>query len=613
MFKTKIVLISFVFVLIASQLFAKAGDITDYVDNNTSDVDSHVGHGTHSSFPAIQAGPDSTFDTLTEANTGGAPLTITFVNVGAEATGTGAVTPALPASMQSNDICVLVATTITAGTVTITATGSITIWTAITGSPVDVTLGEKLYVWWGRWTSGTTGPTVTPGGDHIEAGIGAWRNCLGSGSPIDVSQTGTETVSDTTFSFATSISTTVNGAMCIAICTTGQDIATNGRFTTMTDGSLTSLAERIDYCTSSGSGGGFALDEGYKATTGVVGTWASTLLVASTKAYISFALKPALAANYELDLEIQWTTADFDEENEYLCIYTGTVNAEALKVDVRSGSSWVNIIASLSVSQWNNVSIGTYLTGTTITFRFLGSTETSDTTQSTWQIDCVLLHTYTTVVISYKLNLRMKDWTKTDNIQNCIVTMNNGSDRLKTSDVNGWSNYTGISASSVTVKVRYFGFWVNGTFTVSMSSDKTIDVKCKLYDVYVKVKPFNNQGIVWLANVTAFNTTSIQNNKIKTNITNTNGIALLKNLPNNTLTFTIYCKSDYSVVIANYTQTITSDQYSLTLSGTQNHGSVDYLWSITLITGIVLSYGNKSVTKTKIGGNKECRKMKNQE
>jgi len=41
----------------------------DYVDNNVSDVDSSADKGTHSNFPAEQAGPDSNFDTLTEQNT----------------------------------------------------------------------------------------------------------------------------------------------------------------------------------------------------------------------------------------------------------------------------------------------------------------------------------------------------------------------------------------------------------------------------------------------------------------------------------------------------------------------------------------------------------------
>jgi hypothetical protein len=814
---------------------SKANESTNFVDGQ-SDVDSHADHGIHSSFPAMQAGPDSTFDILTEANTGGTSTTltnspsattgtwtnptyaysddssyayitsatpsasqiysgygfnipsdatitqvrvrydawsiystITFVNVGAEATGTGAVTPALPASMVSGDICILVATTIAGGTVTITATGSITTWTALTGSPIDVTLGEKLYVWWGRWTSGTTGPTVTPGSDHIESGIGAWRNCISSGSPIDVSETGTETTSDTSFSFATTISTTVNGAMCLCICTTGQDSNTNGKFTTMTDSSLTSLAERIDYCTSSGGGGGFALDEGYKATAGAVGTWASTLSAASTKAYISFALKPDSAyeqirvdvswdggtswssqqatglsgtqttywynvtsatswtpdklsdtnlrvrvdaytvdvagqvnldwipveatytpANYELDLEFQWTTADFDETNEYLCIYTGTVDAEALKVDVWTGS-WTNIISSLSASQWNNVSIGSYLTSETITFRFLGGTETSDTSQNTWQIDCAIIHVWSTGVnyeleleeqftdcdytrtfeelciymgamngetlsvqwwnstsnswltiiaslssnqwnnvsvvdyltsatftilfvdgtktndlsqgtwqkdacllhtwtLGYNLNLRVMDLDLTDHIQGAYVYKDSD---IKTSDADGWANWTEVSGT-VQIKVQYFGFWVNET-SLTISSDTTMSLQCKLYDVIVNVRENIRNAKLSNVNVTVYNST---NYKIKSGISDNNGQVSLLNLPNNTLTFTCYAKSDYSLVIKNVARNITQDEQIETIICDENYVGTTSNYSILVwVGGIMIPLEGSFVTK----------------
>ncbi len=46
-------------------------DITDFVDNNISDVDSSVDKGMHSNFTAQQTGPDLINDTLTEQNTGG--------------------------------------------------------------------------------------------------------------------------------------------------------------------------------------------------------------------------------------------------------------------------------------------------------------------------------------------------------------------------------------------------------------------------------------------------------------------------------------------------------------------------------------------------------------
>jgi len=47
-------------------------DTSDFVDNNTSDVDSSPDKGTHGNFSAQQYGPDSIYDTLTEENTGGA-------------------------------------------------------------------------------------------------------------------------------------------------------------------------------------------------------------------------------------------------------------------------------------------------------------------------------------------------------------------------------------------------------------------------------------------------------------------------------------------------------------------------------------------------------------
>jgi len=45
-------------------------NMIDYVDNNLSDVDSSADKGTHSNFTAEKYGPDSVYDTLTEANTG---------------------------------------------------------------------------------------------------------------------------------------------------------------------------------------------------------------------------------------------------------------------------------------------------------------------------------------------------------------------------------------------------------------------------------------------------------------------------------------------------------------------------------------------------------------
>jgi len=116
-------------------------------------------------------------------------------------------------------------------------------------------------------------------------------------------------------------------------------------------------------------------------------------------------INKTLANNYELDYEFSWTTASFSEANEYLCIrtnsYSGT--AENLGVDVWTGS-WTTLSASLTASTWNNISITTYLTSGTIYFRFIGKTESSDTAQNTWVIECNLVHTWS-VGINYELDI----------------------------------------------------------------------------------------------------------------------------------------------------------------------------------------------------------------
>ncbi|MFX1605896.1 MAG: hypothetical protein ACFFDD_08300, partial [Promethearchaeota archaeon] len=101
--------------------------------------------------------------------------------------------------------------------------------------------------------------------------------------------------------------------------------------------------------------------------------------------------------DYELDLEVGWTTADFDETNEELCIYPVTGGgwpAEDIIVDVWNGA-WTTVFSDLTPDTWNNVSVSSYLTGNAFEIRFLGGTETGDTTQSTWELDAVLIHTWT--------------------------------------------------------------------------------------------------------------------------------------------------------------------------------------------------------------------------
>jgi len=145
--------------------------------------------------------------------------------------------------------------------------------------------------------------------------------------------------------------------------------------------------------------------------------------------------------NYELDLEVQWTSVDFDETNEFLLIYGGTMGAENITIDVWNGSGWENLFIDLN-SGWNNVSVSSYLTSSSFTIRFRGGNETGDTTQESWNIDATFLHIWTVVTYDYDYVLRVNN-TVTDSwqvrlkkyadsninrLQNCTIYFHNSTD-----------------------------------------------------------------------------------------------------------------------------------------------------------------------------------------
>jgi len=217
---------------------------------------------------------------------------------------------------------------------------------------------------------------------------------------------------------------------------------------------------------------------------------------------------------------------------------------------------------------------------------------------------------YTT--LGYNLNLRVMDWDLIDAIANAQVCVNNSTDCWKTSDSNGWANYTGLSGT-VTVKVQYFGFWVNGTFSVTMDSDKTINVQCKLYDVTVLVQEGVQNAYLASANVTVYNSTSVQGNTITSGVTGNNGQVQLLNLPNNTLTFTQYGGASYSLVIGNNTQLVSSENQTSALTANQNNINTNNNYSIIAFAGMTIPLKGgfvKRRLKKKRNRDMECEKKR---
>ena len=191
--------------------------------------------------------------------------------------------------------------------------------------------------------------------------------------------------------------------------------------------------------------------------TGIAWTWAEidslecgvSLRVASSSYYarctqVWVEVNYVPAANYELDLEEQFTGVDYNQVNKFLCVYAGDLGSESLRVDVWTGSTWATVIYNLQPNHWNNVSVpSNYLNSPTFTIRFKGEIETGDPNQDSWEIDCVLLHTWT---VNYELNLE-EQFTGVDYSQVsewlCIYAGSLGSESLRV-DVWSGSNWVNV-------------------------------------------------------------------------------------------------------------------------------------------------------------------------
>ena len=317
-------------------------DSENFVDSNTSNIDSHTGHGTSSNFTAQQDANVLYNDTLTEANTAAAASNTTVLNNGFEV---GAWN-SLFDQTTGTWICCLSGTptgyTPHAGT-NATYCGS-TNDGSIYSDDVDMTTATKIYVtfWWMD--------------DDLDGGTD-FEFYVYDGSAYDLivqlDATGQTYAEDTWYQYSWS----------------------------STDNQYFDTTFRLCFSATPEPNEAAFIDD------------------------VVIIREVTPANNYELDYEFSWTTASFSEANEYLCIrtnsYSGT--AENLGVDVWTGS-WTTLSASLTASTWNNISITTYLTSGTIYFRFIGKTESSDTAQNTWVIECNLVHTWS-VGINYELDI----------------------------------------------------------------------------------------------------------------------------------------------------------------------------------------------------------------
>ena len=208
----------------------------------------------------------------------------TVYNVGATATGTGAITPALPASPEPGDLQIMFLET---GNQAITVAN----WTAATsGSVGDATDVTMLTVYYRRWVSGDAAQVTSDSGDHQIGQIVGIRGAIRSGNPFEVVGTGTAASSAT--GTATAVTTTGTNRLIINAVGVTTDLTSTANFSAWTNANLSSVTERCDALTTAGSGGGFGVATGGLAAAGGSGGTTVTLANAARKVYWTAAIIP---------------------------------------------------------------------------------------------------------------------------------------------------------------------------------------------------------------------------------------------------------------------------------------------------------------------------------
>ena len=184
------------------------------------------------------------------------------------------------------------------------------------------------------------------------------------------------------------------------------------------------------------------------------------------------------------------------------------------------------------------------------------------------------------------LNLRVRNWSLTDAIAGALVYKDS---QVQVSSSNGWANWTSVGGI-VQIKVQYYGYWVNGTFPVTLDSNKTLDIRANIFNIIVTVMPANQEGVLQSANVTAYNSTQYgPSSRIATGLTDANGRVSLQDVPNGTLFFTSYAKSDYSILISESSQMVSTNGQSISFIADQNAGAANMPWEVFFIASFVLS------------------------
>ena len=219
---------------------------------------------------------------------------ITYEAKGAFASGTGALTVAVPAGYQDGDVFLLFIES--ANQTIATPSGG---WTQVVNSPqytgtAAAAGGVRLAVFYKIVSGAQSSVAVADSINHTTAIIANFRG-VDTTSPIHLTSGSVDATARTAISTPT-LTTTITDTMIVNAIGLDKDLADTDTITTAwVNANLTSPTERHDQTYAGGVGGGIAFATGIKATAGIVGNTTATADTSTTHAYITIALKPKLA------------------------------------------------------------------------------------------------------------------------------------------------------------------------------------------------------------------------------------------------------------------------------------------------------------------------------
>lgn len=213
------------------------------------------------------------------------------VAVGAVATGTTTITPALPAGAAAGHLLVTLCESIGNQVYTLPSG-----WNHFLNAPVNLDTTTRLTVIYRFMQGGDTAPAIAlPGGNHAIGRMIAISGVRATGNPWDVAPSpSTEAVADTSATW-NAVTTVTNECLMLFCIATGRDSAVASMGALSGGTGLGAFTEQMDNFTSGGTGGGIGLATAEKATAGPTGTPGATMASTDGKALLTVALAPAPA------------------------------------------------------------------------------------------------------------------------------------------------------------------------------------------------------------------------------------------------------------------------------------------------------------------------------